>query len=258
MALENFPTRETARDMMEMVSPIYDRSYVAKWLYQVMALPMELARDTVKGLEQEAFPETATWTLPWWEQRYGIAANSSLTIDERRAAIVKKRNYKRPMNPYRIAILIPDLCGRPVEVRENVAPHTYEVVIMPGSTQVIWDEVANTIHEVKQAQKHVRIVCESQVTVQIRPEYDEYLFPHVMAGTRPDINRIGVSEAFSLEIKPEETGRVFTYRPAGKDKTTGTYPDTSTIGRAEEPGINACITGESSGIVYKICGAVRL
>lgn len=258
MDLENFPTREAARDMMEMVSPIYERSYVAKWLYQVMALPMELARGTIKGLEQEAFPETAIWTLPWWEQRYGIATNGSLTLDERRSAIVKKRNYKRPMNPYRIAALVSELCGREVEIHENVEPHTYEVVILPGSTQVILDEVAETVQKVKQAQKHVRIVYENPVALQIRPEYRGNTFPYVLAGTRPDVNRIGVAESLSLEVEPEEKAGVFAYRTAGENKITGTYPDTSTIGRAETPGINACITGEASGIVYKICGAVRL
>ena len=44
MDLENFPTRETAKDMLSMISPIYDRSYVGKWIFQVMAASMELAR----------------------------------------------------------------------------------------------------------------------------------------------------------------------------------------------------------------------
>ena len=34
MDLENFPTRETAKDMLSMISPIYDRSYVGKWIFQ--------------------------------------------------------------------------------------------------------------------------------------------------------------------------------------------------------------------------------
>ena len=33
--LENFPTRELARDMMGMISPIYDNSYVGKWIFEV-------------------------------------------------------------------------------------------------------------------------------------------------------------------------------------------------------------------------------
>ena len=51
MDLENFPTRETAKDMLSMISPIYDRSYVGKWIFQVMAASMELARETVEDMK---------------------------------------------------------------------------------------------------------------------------------------------------------------------------------------------------------------
>lgn len=46
--LENFPTRELARDMMGMISPIYDNSYVGKWIFEVMSVPLSLAQDTIK------------------------------------------------------------------------------------------------------------------------------------------------------------------------------------------------------------------
>ena len=39
--LEHFPTSKTAQRMLSRVSPIYSRSYVGKWLYQVMGLEME-------------------------------------------------------------------------------------------------------------------------------------------------------------------------------------------------------------------------
>ena len=98
MDLENFPTRETAKDMLSMISPIYDRSYVGKWIFQVMAASMELARETVEDMKNQAFPETATWSLPWWEERYGITGNEGKSLEERRRPIVQKRNTKRPMN----------------------------------------------------------------------------------------------------------------------------------------------------------------
>ena len=49
---------------------------------------------------------------------------------------MQKRNTKRPMNPYRIAALVAEISGREVEIYENVAPHTYEVIIRPGSSNV--------------------------------------------------------------------------------------------------------------------------
>lgn len=59
MDLENFPTRETAKDMLSMISPIYDRSYVGKWIFQVMAASMELARETVISIHAPARGATA-------------------------------------------------------------------------------------------------------------------------------------------------------------------------------------------------------
>ena len=55
MDLENFPTREMARDMMSMISPIYDRSYVGKWIFEVMSVALELARQTVDDLQMKPF-----------------------------------------------------------------------------------------------------------------------------------------------------------------------------------------------------------
>ena len=95
MDLENFPTRPTARDMMGMISPIYEKSYVAKWIFEVMSVPLTLAQDTVDDLRNQAFPETATWSRPYWEQSYGITPNEALSLEERRSAITPKRNFRK-------------------------------------------------------------------------------------------------------------------------------------------------------------------
>lgn len=104
--LENFPTRELARDMMGMISPIYDNSYVGKWIFEVMSVPLSLAQDTINELREQAFPETATWSLPYWEQSYGLPTNEALSIEERRSRVISKRNYRKPMNPARIEMLL--------------------------------------------------------------------------------------------------------------------------------------------------------
>lgn len=258
MDLENFPTRETAKDMLSMISPIYDRSYVGKWIFQVMAASMELARETVEDMKNQAFPETATWSLPWWEERYGITGNEGKSLEERRRPIVQKRNTKRPMNPHRIAALVAEISGREVEIYENVAPHTYEVIIRPGSSNVDLAAVAEEIYKVKQSQKHVRIVFETPVRLQVRPAGMNFSFRHIIAGTRPDVNRPGALQPLEVDVAPQATGQAFTYQTPGEEKRAGSYPDVSTIGEMTAPGVNARITGESAGIVYKICGATRL
>lgn len=75
---------------------------------------------------------------------------------------------------------------------------------------------------------------------------------------RPDVNRPGALQPLEVDVAPQATGQAFTYPTPGEEKRAGTYPDVSTIGEMTAPGVNARITGESAGIVYKICGATRL
>lgn len=291
MDLENFPTREMARDMMSMISPIYDRSYVGKWIFEVMSVALELARQTVDDLQNEAFPNTATWSLPLWEEAYGIPTNESLSIEERRKALVKKRNFRRPMNPYRIAQLVTEICGRPVELIENVAPHTFEIRIGPGTSEAEIQAIIDTVKEVKQSQKSFRVVFDTAVGVKIHaetyrsafgyrmtgtskkagrwprpnvigkvirskiiigPEEKQTAFPYVMSGTKPDINIQGKITRGHVNVQPGERKTNFPYVIAG------TEPDVNMQGKISVPGLNARISGEKTGIVYKICGAKRL
>lgn len=291
MDLENFPTRETAKDMLGMISPIYDRSYVAKWIFEVMSVSLGLAQDTLKGLEKEAFPDTATWTLPYWENAYGLPVNESLSDEERRLALTKKRNYRRPMNPYRIAQMVTEICGRPAFVVENVAPHTFEVCISPGSTEANIQDIVTAIREIKQSQKHVRVVFSTPIGIRIRAEPraqpfayrttgeakksgrwpepsmigaitgielpveesgEGTAFPYVLSGTRPDRNNIGILHEPELDIDVDGEGAVFSYPVAG------TEPDRNTPGKLQEPGLAASISGEGIPVAYKICGSKKL
>ena len=72
------------------------------------------------------------------------------------------------------------------------------------------------------------------------------------------MNRPGALQSLEVDVAPQATGQAFTYPTPGEEKQAGTYPDVSTIGEMTAPGVNARITGESAGIVYKICGATRL
>lgn len=289
--LENFPTRETARDMMNMISPIYDEAYVAKWIFEVMSVPLTLAQETVYDLKNQAFPETATWSLPYWEQSYGIATNEALSIEERRSQIMRKRNFRKPMNPARIEMLIKELCGREVEFVENVAPHTFEIKIAPGESGVNLVQVMDLVDEVKQSQKSYRVVFETPITVKIRAEPRKQIFPYRMAskaskaGRYPHESTVGKISRSGICIKTDSEGQEFPYILSGTKPDvanigsitslqlqasilgggtefpypiTGNEPETSSIGVIEDGGLSAKVEGQAADIVYKICGAKRL
>ena len=190
--IENFPTRQMSKDMLGMVSPIYDEAYVGKWIFQILGKAMELASDTIRGIEQEGFPNTATAkTLAMWEELYGITPNESLPEEQRRIAIIVKRNYRRPMNPARIAALATDVTGRQAFVREKTALYTYEICILPGESTASPGAVRSAVDHIRQP-KAVVIVFETPTAVKIRAEPGRLKYPYAMAGTRkagPAANR---------------------------------------------------------------------
>lgn len=99
--LENFPASDSAKRMLGYVSAgFYDTSYVGKWLYQVMGMEYDTAKEIVEDLPAQFFPETATWGLMYHEIKWGLPVRENLSYEERRRLIYQKRDYRAPMTPY--------------------------------------------------------------------------------------------------------------------------------------------------------------
>ncbi|MCI8771028.1 MAG: DUF2313 domain-containing protein [Lachnospiraceae bacterium] len=101
--LEHFPTSESAMRMLNSVSTeFYEKSYVGKWLYQVMGLEYDDALNLAEELPLQFFPETATWGLRYHEEKWQIPVREHLSDDDRRKLIYEKMHFKAPMTPYKM------------------------------------------------------------------------------------------------------------------------------------------------------------
>lgn len=152
MDLENFPTSESAKRMLNTVTNcFYERSYVGKWIYQVMGREMDDAIAKYNELQLQIFPETATWGIVYHEQKYGIPINPALPLEERRAEIIRRRDIHSPMNPARIEEIVKGLTNAEVEVTENVVPYTFAIDISTdGNTeQLNYSNIVRTVRNVK-------------------------------------------------------------------------------------------------------------
>ncbi len=63
---------------------------MAKWLYEVMGQEVDDAEIRFSELREQANPETATWALRYWEQRYGIEVDESRSLAASRADIIAR------------------------------------------------------------------------------------------------------------------------------------------------------------------------
>lgn len=289
--LENFPTSTTALKMLQEVSPIYDNSYVAKWIYQVIGLEIDEARKYIEELRLQAFPETATWGIVYWEQRYHIAPDESLSLDDRRKRIISRRGKRAPMNPARLEFFLQDVTGRSVVVTEQKGQYVFFVTILDGDSAVDYHEVNQIIKAVKPSHLSFQIYIEADITLTIKTGNESWKFDYAIAGTVPDTNTLGnlqdeklilntdiedykfdyaiagtsnagekpvVNTAGALQVdnlilKPGVEGHSFNYALSGT-KNAGEVPDINTVGDIESGSILPDIETSSTNFDYQLCG----
>lgn len=117
--IENFPDSASAKRMLSYVSDgFYDASYVGKWLYQVIGMEYDKAREIAESLPAQFFPETATWGLMYHEMKWQLPVRNNLPYEERRKLIYQKRDSRAPMTPYRIELCLKNATGFEVTVSD--------------------------------------------------------------------------------------------------------------------------------------------
>ena len=147
--MDKFPC-EAATEMLSMISPIYDNSYIAQWLFHVMGIDAGKAKDIIRSLPEEMFPETATLTLPLWEAAYSIEQNNELSIEERRLRILRKTE-RLPMNPVRLAKLLENVYGREFDIIEKINPYTFLIKTKHSDKIIDFTKLYDYVDDLKPA-----------------------------------------------------------------------------------------------------------
>lgn len=251
--LEQFPTSPTAVRMLSRISPIYDRSYVGKWIFQVMGSDFDNVRLRFEELRLQAFPETATWGLTYWEQRYGITPTSGQTIEERRRAVLLKRNSREPMNPAKVEHIIQTMTGFSAKVTENVADYTFAVEIFTDGSDFDFDAVFSKLKRVKPSHQRMVMYLTTAVGIQIKPKRESYPFPYRMAGTYPQANIVGVLQNVEIDVETEGTATGFAY-PLTGEHVAGTIPQVNTLAAITGDGIAATVDTSIATFDFPLCG----
>lgn len=96
-------TSQAARDILDELSPIYGEARVALWLFQVIGAELDDTRQWTQETMDQVVPQTATWSLDYWEDEYAIPRDPTLSTQKRRERILSYLRYRAPMNPYNLA-----------------------------------------------------------------------------------------------------------------------------------------------------------
>ncbi|MBR1744366.1 MAG: DUF2313 domain-containing protein [Lachnospiraceae bacterium] len=264
--LENFPTSESAKRMMSYVTAdFYEKSYIGKWIYQVMGLEYDEARKLVEELPYQAFLETATWGLMYHEIKWGLPVRENLSYEERRKIIKQKRDYRAPMTPYRMETNLSDLCGCKVVVNDihdpgedgfiPEHPNVFRVTLETGSNPVNLTDVLQKLNKIKQSHTTfiIRVIAVTQIDISVKPE--GYKVEHRICGTFPKVSTGWKKETGDIDIDVVMDSTKMVTPLSGESGETGNYPKISTGMKQVTNSLAQGITTENFRVTYPLCGS---
>lgn len=153
-----------AQKIVQEVSPIYGNAYTVLWLYQVIGTVLDMMDEWIGTLEKQVVPQTATWSLPYWEEQYGIQTNESWSYERRRQNIVNKCRTRSPVNPERMSQIIAVAAGADARIEEHTGKNHFTVYISANADLVDEEFVKKEIDKAKPAHLIYDIVYEHYVT----------------------------------------------------------------------------------------------
>ena len=155
-----------AQKIIQEVSPIYGEAYTALWMYQVIGAVLDSMEEWTSSLEAQVVPQTATWSLPYWEEQYKIASDPSWSSERRRQNIVNKRKARAPFNPAKMESIISVAAGADARIEELTGKNAFTVYISASQSLVDEDRVKQEIDIAKQAHLIYTIIYERYVEAQ--------------------------------------------------------------------------------------------
>ena len=197
--IENFPSSESAIKMLSYVSDgFYDNSYVGKWLYQVMGLEHDSVMNVLETLPDQMFPETATWGLFYHEIKWGLPVRESLSYEERRKLIYQKRDYRAPMTPYRMEVMLSDLSGCNVYINDIHQPgddgyipghpNKFRVTLEVGTNQVNLGDILTKLNKIKQSHTTYDFRVTTKLGLYVFAKGVPWRVHYVPCGTYPKVS----------------------------------------------------------------------
>lgn len=100
--MQKILTSPAAQEIVAQLAPIYGQARVALWIFQAIGLEIDEMSQWADEVFVQIVPQTATWSLPYWEGEYGLSPDPTLDIEKRRLRVLSKKRYRAPMNPYKL------------------------------------------------------------------------------------------------------------------------------------------------------------
>lgn len=182
--IEKIVKSPKAGEILGWLPPVYDESYVFLWLLEVIGRELDDMSKLSAEFQDQLVPQTATWSLPYWEDRYGIPSNPALSNEKRRENIIFKMQSRTPASPYYLERLVSKVTGVPTKVVENTGKNRFAVKCLGYVDNLTIQRAVDQINVVKPS----HLIYEMNAAILCEAEHNTYM------AVVPQIRKIHVVE----------------------------------------------------------------
>lgn len=158
---------ETGKEMYSMVLPFYNEDEYQLHIYNTIGILMENVRESVKELDSGLDILNATWSIPYYEEWYGITPLDNQTIEERRRNIILKMNEYYPVTRRRMESIVDAYVdGGGTKIDDQRGDYIFEIQI-PADRYADTKSIIKAVEETKPAHLDYKFRMTQQSNVYI-------------------------------------------------------------------------------------------
>lgn len=125
--IEKIIKSPSAQKALSSISPIYAESFVGLWLLEVIGRQLDDLEKWGEEYKDQVVPYTAAWSIPYWEEQFGLLSSETLTIEQRRNAVVARIQTRAPINPEKLGRIASLAAGVEVKIVEQPGEYQFRV-----------------------------------------------------------------------------------------------------------------------------------
>lgn len=169
---ESILKNKKAKEILSWLPQVYGEAETFLWLLEVIGRELLEMEEWSEDFENQVVPQTATWSLPYWEERYYLPVNSAASPEKRRADILLRMWQRAPINPYKLEEILTGITGLPVKVKENTGKNHFTVCFEGYAGAGLFYRTVEEIDRLKPAHLIYTIQYLHDLMVQVQADYD--------------------------------------------------------------------------------------
>lgn len=147
-----------AMEILGWLPPVYSDAYVFLWLLEEVGASIDRLAAWTEEFAAQVMPQTATWSLPYWEERYGLIANNNLSTQQRRNQVINRRRTRAPMPPGKVEEIVANMTGIKTKIQENTGKNQFTVVCSGYIPPKVMNSVRRELNKLKPSHLIYKII----------------------------------------------------------------------------------------------------